>query len=132
MNKIVTAFVKGLALLCACISVTAYAGEDLNAINAHVEKQAEDIDQKFGVLLTTQERNNLKIALIVSKVSKEQKELTGNGGGDDPAIQKELTTMEVTDKAIKTYEITDPVEQRQLLIEIDAASLTGGGDGDDP
>jgi hypothetical protein len=127
MNKIVTAFVKGLALLCACVAITAHAGEELTAINTAVEQRAAEIDQKFGVLLTNQERNNLKIALIVSKVSKEQKEGAGNGGGDDPATQKALTTKAVTDKAIKTYEITDPVDQRQLLIEMDAYEDDGGG-----
>lgn len=117
MNKILTAFVKGIALLCACVAVTAHAGEDLDAINSAVEQRAAEIDQKFGVLLTSQELNNLKISLIVSKVSKEQK---------DRSVKAK------TDTAIKTYEITDPVEQRQLLIELEATSLTGNGGGDDP
>jgi hypothetical protein len=61
-------------------------------------------------LLTTQERNNLKISLVVSKVSKEQ---------------KDVTVKEKTDAAIEIYEITDPVEQRQLLIEMKAKASTG-------
>ena len=109
MNKIIKAALSSLLFTCA---FSATAGDELELINAEVDKRSAEIDQKFGVLLTTQERNNLKISLVVSKVSKEQ---------------KDVTVKEKTDAAIKTYEITDPVEQRQLLIEMAAYEDDGGG-----
>lgn len=110
-----TAFVKGLALSCACVSIAALAGDDLNLINADVEKQAAQIDQNYGVLLDTQERNNLKVALIVKKV-------TADG--------TDRTVIEKAKAAVVTYEITDPVEQRKLLVELEtAAQQKGTGNG---
>jgi alpha-D-ribose 1-methylphosphonate 5-triphosphate synthase subunit PhnI len=114
MNKIVTAFVKGLALSCACVASAAHAGDDLNLINADVEKQAARIDQNYGVLLDTQERNNLKMALIVKKVT---------------ADDTDRTVIEKAKAAVVTYEITDPVEQRKLLVELDAAAEKKQGTG---
>ena len=114
MNKIIKAALSSLLFACA---FSATAGEELELINAEVDKRAAEIDQKFGVLLTTQERNNLKISLVVSKVSKEQ---------------KAVTVKEKADAAIKTYEITDPVYQRQLLIEMEAKASTGNTGAEPP
>lgn len=120
MNKVIETFLKGVAFSCVFFTQFANAGEALDSINAAVNTQAEQIDQKHGVLLTTQERDNLKMALIVKKVTVATNESTTQ------------TVKERADSAIATYEITDPVEQRQLLIEIEAAANTGGGSGNKP
>ena len=112
-NKIVKTL--GVTLLCFLTSAT-FAGAALDEINVAVAAKAGQIDDKFGVLLTTTERDNLKIALIV-------KEITAN--------DSEQTVQQQTANAIATYEIVDPVEQRKLLIEIEA-SLVGGGGGSSP
>jgi hypothetical protein len=108
MNKILSALMKGMAFACVFFSIVAHAGNELNTINAEVESKAQQIDLNYGVLLDTQERNNLKIALIVKKVAA------------NAATEKNKTIEQITDAAIITYEITDPVEQRKLLIEVSA------------
>lgn len=108
MNKILSVLMKGGAFLCVFFSMFANAGEELDAINAEVEQKAEQIDIDYGVLLDTQERNNLKVALIVKKVVA------------NAATEKNKTVKQITDAAIITYEITDPTEQRKLLIEVSA------------
>jgi hypothetical protein len=120
MNNILSALTKGVAFLCLFISVFANASNELNAINAEVEKKAEQIDQNYGVLLDTQERDNLKIALIVKKVV------------TDAAAEKNKTVKQITDAAIVTYEISDPVEQRKLLIEVSAKKGTGTSGNEPP
>jgi hypothetical protein len=93
MNKMLSAFMKGMAFSCVFFSIFANAGEELNAINAEVEKKTEQIDQNYGVLLDTQERNNLKVALIVKKVVA------------NAAAEKNKTVEQITDAAIIIYEI---------------------------
>jgi hypothetical protein len=118
MNKVLSAILVGQAFLCAIFTSPAHAGEELNAVNAEVEKRAEQIDQSYGVLLSTQERNALKISIVVRKV-------TANGEG--------ISTLELVErakKAVVTYEITDPTDQRKLLIEMEAQTQAKGtGDG---
>jgi hypothetical protein len=111
MKKLLMISLSGLILLCTFF---ANAGEELEAINAEVEKTAAQIDHDYGVLLTGQERRKLKISLIVSKMTDEQ---------------QNIFAKEKADKAIKVYEITDPTEQRSLLIEM---SVAGGGGGVHP
>ena len=111
MKKLLIASFLGLFLTC---SFFVSAGEELNIINAEVEKAATQIDQEYGVLLTGQERNTLKISLVASKITKE----LPNG-----------SVSQKKDRAIKIYELTDPIDQRQLLIEIKVA---GGGGGVHP
>ena len=94
------------------------AGEALDVVNAEVEQRANQIDQEHGVLLTGQERSALKLLLIANKVV---------------AAQPNATVNEKTDDAIVVYEISDPADQRQLLIKMDEASnLAGGGGGTRP
>ena len=116
MKTFIIAPLASLIILGAFFSNLLHAGEALEQINAEVEQTAVQIEQDYGVLLTGQERNNLKISLVVEKVSKEQ---------------KETSVKDKTDSAIQTYEITDPTDQRQLLIEMQA-NLTGNGGGDIP
>lgn len=115
-----TAKIVGLALSCAFFTGIADAGEELDAVNAEVEKKAEQIDQMYGVLLTTQERDNLKIALIVKKVATVE------------AAESKKPVKEIIDTAITTYEIEDTTEQRKLLIETEAAMAEFGGNGTQP
>ncbi len=117
MTKFIKAALSSLIFMCA---FSATAGEALDTINAQVAQQAEAIDQKFGVLLTTQERENLKVALIVKKVVAET------------PIDATVDVATKTNKAVETYEITDPTQQRTLLIELDAAMAAGGGGGKQP
>ena len=64
-------------MLAAFVTTTAvHAGEALEQINAEVETTAAQIELDHGVLLTGQERNNLKISLVVDKLSKEQKDVS--------------------------------------------------------
>jgi hypothetical protein len=100
-----TAFVKGLAFLCVCISTATYANEALDTVNAAVEEKAEQLDQSYGVLLDSQERQNLQMALIVQNMTED--------GTDSTAVEKAKA-------AIVIYEITDLAEQRKLLIELSA------------
>jgi hypothetical protein len=117
MNKTLTAKVIGLAFSCALITGPVSAGEELDTVNAEVEEKAEQIDQMYGVLLTTQERNDMKISLVAKKAATASTADTTD------------TVEEKADAAIATYEITDPTDQRKLLIEMQV--VAGGGD-DDP
>ncbi len=108
MNKTFLVSLSGLLLMG---SFFANAGEKLDEINAEVEKQAAQIDQDYGVLLTSQERRDLKISLIVDRETKEQ---------------PNASVVEKTEKAIEVYDISDPVEQRKLLIEMRVFDDGGG------
>ena len=112
MNKFIKAALSSLFFACA---FSAVAGEKLDAVNAKVDKKAAQIDETYGVLLTSQERNNLKIKLVVNDVVAEL------------AADETLTVKEKVDKAVVIYEVTDPVDQRQLLIEIEASYTNGDG-----
>jgi hypothetical protein len=116
MNKVLMTKVIGLAFSCAFFTGIASAGEALDAVNAEVEKKAEQIDQMYGVLLTTQERNDMKVSLVAKKVTVETTADTTE------------TVEEKADSAIATYEITDPTDQRKLLIEMQV--VAGGGNDD--
>lgn len=120
MNKfIILATALGLTLMCAFFSGPIKAGEALDSLNVEVEQQADQIDQQFGVLLTYSERTNLKIGLIVARLKAKK------------AAQPEKTVATLVDEAIATYEITDPIEQRQLLIETQS-NVAGGSGGKPP
>lgn len=95
---------------------TVNASSALTQINAEVEATAAQIDQEHGVLLTTQERINLKINLIVKEV----------------AVDTTLTIKQKTEAAIETYEVVDPDEQRKLLIEIGAQTRSTGASSNEP
>jgi hypothetical protein len=114
MNKMTNRLIVGLLLASPLASM---AGTELDQVNAVVEAKAAAIDQAHGVLLTTQERNNLKIKLVATQVATTL-DTTANSSLD----------AEV-DHAINTFEITDPTDQRQLLIDISAER---GGDGIEP
>jgi hypothetical protein len=120
MNRILSATLKGLVVFCALFSSITFASDKLAAVNAEVEKKAEEIDQKYGVLLTTQERQNLKIAIVVKRVATAE------------AANSEQSAKDIADAAIVTYEIEDTTEQRKLLIETEAAMAEFGGSGTKP
>jgi hypothetical protein len=111
MNKFIKAALSSLFFVCA---FSATAGEKLDLVNAKVDKKAEQIDEIYGVLLTSQERNNLKINLVVKNVVAEL------------AQDQNATIKAKVDEAVVIYKITDPVAQRQLLIEIEATAANNG------
>jgi hypothetical protein len=118
MNRILSGILFGQAFMYAIFANAAHAGEELNAVNGEVEKRAEQIDQSYGVLLSSQERNALKISIVVRKVTPNEETIT----------TQEL--VERVKKAVVTYEITDPTDQRKLLIEMEAQTQAKGtGDG---
>jgi hypothetical protein len=112
MDKFIKAALSSLCFMCA---FSATAGEKLDLVNAKVDKKAEQIDETYGVLLTSQERNNLKIKLVVNDVV------------TDLAADETATVKAKVDKAVLTYDVTDPIDQRQLLIEVEAAANNGDG-----
>jgi hypothetical protein len=112
MNKFIKTALS--SLFCVCV-FSATAGEKLDLVNAKVDKKAEQIDETYGVLLTSQERNNLKIKLVVNDVV------------TDLAADETATVKAKVDKAVLTYDVTDPIDQRQLLIEVEAAYTNGDG-----
>ena len=112
-------FAKVIVIAGIFASGQLYASAALDAINASVEQQANKIDQQYGVLLTAAERSNLKMALIVKAIG-EQNDLSATD------------LSQLTDDAAATYGITDPVQQRQLLIELEAQKSNGGGSGYKP
>lgn len=109
-----TPLVIGLTVLSSLVAGTVSAGEALDQVNAQVEETAAQIDAEHGVLLTTAERENLKLSIISEKVTTVEKGV-------------QLDVVETTDAAIDTYQITDPTNQRKLLIEIESNLLGGAG-----
>lgn len=89
----------------------ANAGVELDEINAALEAKEAQISAKYNVILTSAELNDLKIGLIVSKVSAE------NASHAEVDIQAQAAA------AIATYEIDDPYYQRKLYV----AFIGGGG-----
>ena len=93
------------------------AGEELEQINVEVETAAAQVDDKYGVLLTSQERMDLKLSLIVNRVK------------TNKTRDSFLGAKEETEAAIVTYNISDPQNHRKLLIkfEIVASIFADGG-----
>lgn len=122
MKTFILAAALGLSLLCAFFSSPIKAGEALDSLNAAVEQKERQFEEQFGVALTFDELTNVKLGLIVARLKQAKAE------------QPEKTVKALVDEAIVTYEITDPVEQRQLLIETTAqtAKATGDGNGNEP
>lgn len=119
MNKLTFTVALGLSLLCSTLSspinAQVQANQALNAVNTEVEQRAAQLDQNFGVLLTTQERQDMKLALIAKKVATTE------------AIQAGKSAKQITDEAATTYQIEDTTEQRQLLVEVDALMPMSSG-----
>lgn len=121
MKRLIKTSLTGLMALATCLGGNAYAGEALQQINAEVQRTASQIDAAHGVLLTTQERTELKLSLIIQKVKA------------DTTADANLSVAEQTNATIETYEITDPANQRKLLIEFEAqANLIGASAGVEP
>lgn len=120
MNKRLSTLSKGLALSCACLIINAHAGDKLNEVDAQVAQKARQIDEKHGVLLDSQERNALKLNLIVKQVVA------------DSANDSTKSVSELAETAIATYEITDPTEQRKLLIGLEAQAKSTGSSSNQP
>jgi hypothetical protein len=122
MRKLIKAPLSSLLATALFLTGNVYAGVELEAINAKVEETAAQLDATYGVLLTTQERADLKRTLIVSKVANAKKE---DGTALNVAVE--------TEAAIETYEITDPMNQRKLLIEFEVhVNGVGGSAGVEP
>ena len=102
-----------LAVLGSLVFGTVNAGEALDQVNAEVDQTAAQIDADHGVLLTTAEREDLKLSIIVKKITNVEEE--------------QLDVIEATDEAIETYEITDPADQRKLLIEVQSNLIGSAG-----
>ena len=107
MNKLNLALLGSVLLF----PLTSYAGDELDAINVAVEQQAVQLDQTFGVLLTSQERSALKLSLIANKIN---------------ADQSAASVKEKVESAFTVYEITDPSNQRKLVIETQVVGGSGG------
>ena len=122
MKKLITATVLGLSLSSILFTSQIQANSALNTVNTAVEQRAIYLDENFGVLLTTQERQNLKLALIAKQVVTNQ------------AIAAGKTSHDLATEASEIYQIEDESAQRQLLVEIDAAIVyvEGGGGGIKP
>jgi hypothetical protein len=95
----------------------AQAGEQLDAVNQAVAAKAAQIDQKHGVLLDSQERNELKMDLIVQQV------LAATPVDANNSIEDIAAT------AIATYQIDDISQQRRLLFKLETQMLEGTGAG---
>ena len=112
MNKLLMASLSGLFFVCSFFASAEGENAELKAVNIEVEQRAVQLDQDFGIILTSQERSTLKLSIIANKVA---------------ANQSDASVREKTDNAIVIYEITDPVDQRQLLITIELSTGGGGG-----
>jgi len=120
MNKLILATAFGLTFSCAFFTNQLQANEALTALNEKVEQRAAYLDEKFGVLLTYQEREDLKIALIAKMMV------------TDEALAAGKTSQDLANEASQNYQIEGETAKRQLLIEIEATAAKTGGDGVKP
>lgn len=105
------------ALCCLGFGIPSFAGQKLDEINAKLDQQALEIDQKYGVLIDYQERGDLKLDLIAQQALSE-------------AADGTQSVKDIAEAAFATYEITDPYEQRKLLIKMESqATQKGTGQG---
>lgn len=110
-----SAMKMAMALCCLGFGVPTLAGQSLDDINAKVQQQATDIDQKYGVLLDFNERNDLKLDLIVQQALLE--------------ADSAQSIAQIAEQAFATYEIADSYEQRKLLIKLEAQATLSKGTG---
>ena len=113
-NTLLKTTLVSLAILGSLLTGTVNADEALDQVNAEVEQTAAQINADHGILLTSAERENLKLSIIVKKVTTTDEDV-------------QLSVVETTNQAIETYEITDPTNQRKLLIEIETNGFGGAG-----
>ena len=109
MNKIILSTAVGLVFSLAIITKPTQANEALTTINTQVEQRASYLDDKFGVLLTYQELQDLKIALIAKTVVTSE------------ALAAGKSSQDLANEASQTYQIEGETAKRQLLIEIDSS-----------
>ena len=116
MNKNLPARLLGPALVCALFTGNVLAGDALDALDAEVEARAAVIDQQYGVLLTGQERMDLKLSLVAQRINIAA---TDNSEVVEQKIQQ----------AMQEFAIEDPALQRQLLIKLETQlpALVGTG-----
>ena len=111
-----------IGLVTACLfnsfSITPVkANEAQEQIEEQLHQYSNHIDANYGVLLSSVEMENLKIALIVDSTV------------TDEAIEQGKTAQQLATQAIANYQIEDIMQQRQLLIEIDATMTAKGSGG---
>lgn len=104
------------ALCCLGFSISSLAGQKLDVINQKVSQQSNEIDNKYGVLLDYQERNDLRLDLIAKQAL-----IDAEAGS---------SVQEIAQSAFDTYEVSDPYEQRKLLIKLESqVAQKGTGNG---
>jgi hypothetical protein len=112
-NKLMKSFMA--ATLLGLCSFYVCSGAALDELNATVEFKAAQIDDTYGILLTSDELNNLKLKLIGEQV------LDALANDPNASIESQI------ERALNIYQITDPVDSRQLLIEVEAYFARGSG-----
>lgn len=124
MNK--TTFVKSLALTLMLSNINVQADQPIQAptqltqVEAQVEHYAANLDQKYGLLLSFQERQNLKLAIIVENIVTTE------------ALESGKSAQQLVNQAIETYQIVDIIEQNNLLAETELAIAKENGEGHIP
>jgi len=106
-----------LIALLALFSVASHAGAELIKINEQVRTNVELLESTYGITLSYEEQQEMKISLIADKVT---------------ASQTTDTTEEKIFNAVSTYEISSEVEQRQLVIEVGTNGAGNAGGAEPP
>lgn len=120
MKKAVVLKSLALTLMLAQASAQAAQPSKLAEVEAQVELHAANLDQKYGLLLSHQERQNLKLAIIVEKIVTKE------------SIEAGKSAQQLVEKAFETYQIVDIVEQNNLLAETELAITKANGEGHIP
>lgn len=120
MNK--TTLLKSLALTLMLTNISAQAEQSaqLSQVEAQVEHHAANLDKKYGLLLSHQERQNLKLAIIVESIVTKE------------ALAAGKSAQQLAKQAFETYQIVDIIEQNNLLAETELAMAKENGEGHIP
>ena len=123
MNKLAFYLV---ALSLAFVANNSFANQTptLAEIEAEVANKAAIMDEEYGVLLSYQEQNDLKITIIAKAVAAQIEEAKANG--------QNLTTAQAIDAAMTKYKIEGSTQHRQLIIGVEATADMGGLSGNEP
>lgn len=117
MKSLTTKLTVAMALCCAFGTFEVRSNAYVEQLDLEVNRQSVQLDEKYGVLLSWQEEQNLRIKLIANQINKEF---------------ADLSATDKATKAVERYGINDPAQQRLLLVELQVAGGSGNGNGDDP
>jgi len=128
MKKRLLTIAGVLTLAGSLLSPLSQAASELDTVNLVVAQKAQMLDDSYGVLLSHAELNDLKVSLVTKQLAEQIATQEQASGEKLNPAQVEL----LVNHAVVTYEITDSVDVRKMMIGLEAESGVDDHSGSEP